>query len=236
MGTASEELIGDLKEMPTTTPPPADLVEVVNSLARSNAEVVTLDDLAAFDTGRDPLQVVRALRGRGWLHSIPVNGAWQVFTGFPSPHMAGFTTLRARLRSVPGTPACIGERSCAQVRNWLRRPTVNAIGYWGKGKPPRCLAEYRVARWQPRIPLDTIHGLPVWKPETLLAFMGARPARFPWTDIAEWLWEPCEMADTQLLAEELQGRPPAVWARTAYLLERGECPDTAAELAALGPA
>nr|MCQ3808630.1 hypothetical protein [Acidimicrobiia bacterium] len=61
MGTASEELIGDLKEMPTTTPPPADLVEVVNSLARSNVEVVTLDDLAAFDTGRDPLQVVRAL-------------------------------------------------------------------------------------------------------------------------------------------------------------------------------
>ncbi len=62
-------------------------------------------------------------------------------------------------------------RSCAQVRNWLRRPTVAAIGYWGQGKPPRRLAEYRVARWQPRIPLDTIHGLPVWKPETLLAFM-----------------------------------------------------------------
>ena len=88
---------------------------------------------------------------------------------------------------------------------------------------------------EPRIPLDTIHGLPVWKPETLLAYMGARPARFPWTDIAEWLWEPCENVDTHLLAAELEGRPPAAWARTAYLLERGERPDAAADLAASGP-
>ena len=91
-------------------------------------------------------------------------------------------------------------------------------------------------RWQPRIPLDTIHGLPVWKPETLLSYMGARPARFPWTDIAEWLWEPCENVDTHLVAAELEGHPPAAWARTAYLLERGERPDAAADLAASGPA
>ena len=45
------ELIEDLKEMPTTTPPPADLVQVVNGLARSNAEVVTLDDLASVQHG-----------------------------------------------------------------------------------------------------------------------------------------------------------------------------------------
>ena len=236
MDTATEELIEDLKEMPTTSPPPANLVGVVNGLARSNAEVVTLDDLAAFNTGRDPLQVVRALRGRGWLYSLPVNGAWRVLTGRPGPHMEVFTSLRARLRSVPNTPACIGGRSSAQVRNWLRRPTAAAIGYWGEGKPPRCLAEYRVLRWRPRIPLDTIHGLPVWKPETLLAYMGVRPARFPWTDITEWLWEPCENVDTHLLAAELQGHPPAAWARTAYLLERGERPDAAADLTALGPA
>ena len=134
MDTATEELIEDLKEMPTTSPPPADLVGVVNGLARSNAEVVTLDDLAAFNTGRDPLQVVRALRGRGWLYSLPVNGAWRVLTGRPGPHMEVFTSLRARLRSVPNTPACIGGRSSAQVRNWLRRPTAAAIGYWGDGQ------------------------------------------------------------------------------------------------------
>ena len=88
-----------------------------------------------IDTGRDPLQVVRALRGRGWLHSIPVNGAWRVLMGRPGPHMEVFTSLRARLRSVPGTPACIGGRSSAQVRNWLRRPTVAAIGYWCNAQP-----------------------------------------------------------------------------------------------------
>ena len=126
MDTATEELIEDLKEMPTTTPPPADLVQVVNGLARSNAEVVTLDDLASFNTGRDPLQVVRALRGRGWLHSIPVNGAWEVFTGIPAPHMAGFTTLRARLRSVPTRPPASGGG----------RPLRSVTGYAALPPPP----------------------------------------------------------------------------------------------------
>ncbi len=235
MSTVAEELIEELKEMPTTSPPPADLVPIVNSLMLSNADVVTVDDLAAFNTGRDPLQVARVLRDRGWLHSVPANGVWRVLTGRPGPHMEVFTSLRARLRSVPDTPACIGGRSSAQVRNWLRRPTAAAIGYWGDRRPPRSLAEYRVLRWTPRIPLDVIHGLPVWKPETLLAFMGARPARFPWSDIAEWLWEPCEAADPSLVAAELDGHPPAAWARTAYLVDRGERPDAAQALLALGP-
>ena len=235
MAIATEELIEELKEMPTTSPPPPDLVSVVNDLMLSNAEVVTVDDLAAFNTGRDPLQVVRALRDRGWLHSVPVIGAWRVLTGRPGPHMEVFTSLRARLRSVPDTPVCIGGRSSAQVRNWLRRPTAAAIGYWGDRRPPRSLAEYRVLRWTPRIPFDVIHGLPVWKPETLLAYMGARPARFPWSDIAEWLWEPCETADPSLIAAELDGHPQAAWARTAYLMDRGERPDAARDLLALGP-
>ena len=235
MAAAAETLIEELQTMPTTSPPPVDLVPVVNALERSNAQIVTLSDLAAFNTGREPSQVARVLRERGWLQSLPVDGAWRVFTGRPGPHMASFYTLRARLMTKPDTLACIGGRSAAQVRNWLRRPTAAAIGYWGDGKMPRCLERYRVLRWQPRIPLDTIHGLPVWKPETLLAYMGTKPGRFPWSDISEWLWEPCENADVGLMAAELEGRSPASWARTAYLLHRGERPDAAAELLTMGP-
>ena len=90
-------------------------------------------------------------------------------------------------------------------------------------------------RWQPRIPLDTIHGLPVWKPETLIAYLGSRPNLFPWTDIAEWLWEPCDNIDPELVAAELDGRSAAAWARTAYLLDRGENPEAATALIAQGP-
>ena len=235
METTAEELIEELRGMPTTSPPPADLVPVVNGLKRSNAEVVTLDDLAAFNTGRDPLQVVRGLRGRGWLYSLPVSGAWGVFTSRPAPHMESFVTLRAKMQSVPDTPACIGGRSAAQVRNWLRRPTAPAIGYWGENHPPRCLAEYSVLRWESRIPLDSLYGLPVWKPETLIAYMGSRPGCFPWSDIAEWLWELSEGIEPELVATELEGYPPASWARTAYLMDRGERPDAATGLLALGP-
>ena len=111
--------------MPTTTPPPADLVEVVNGLARSNAEVVTLDDLASFNTGRDPLQVVRALRGRGWLHSIPVNGAWEsLHRTFLLPTWPVFTTLRARLRTRLATrpPASGGGRPLRSVTGYAALP------------------------------------------------------------------------------------------------------------------
>ena len=63
---------------------------------------------------------------------------------------------------------------------WLRRPTAPTIGILPRVKTPRCLQDYSVCRWQPQIPLDEIAGLPVWNPETLLVFMGARPSSFPW--------------------------------------------------------
>ena len=123
----------------------------------------------------------------------------------------------------------------AQIQNWLRRPTSPAVGYAAGGHPPRCLSGYSIVCWGPRVPLDVVHGLPVWAPETLIAFMGARPGKFPWSDIAEWLWEPCENIDPMLVATELEGHPPAAWARAAYLICRGERPDAAAALVSLGP-
>ena len=113
----------------------------------------------------------------------------------------------------------------AQVHGWLRRPTAPQIGVPPLVKVPRCLDGYLVSRWTPQVPFDEIDGLPVWKPETLLVFMGARPASFPWSDIAEWLWEACDSLERDLLLAELDGRPRAVWMKTAYIVEAGNRAD-----------
>ena len=233
MGTDAE-LSEGLRDIPGTRAPPKDLVAAVNRLYEANAEMVTLEGLASLSTARSPQQTARALRERGWLLPLPVAGAWEVATGLSAPHMGAFVVLRARLLVNPATPACVGGRSAAQVRGWLRRPTASAIGYSGDSGVPRCLAGYSVCRWRPRVPLDALGGLPVWRPETLLAYMGTRPGRFPWTDIAEWLPDACEAAAPELLAAELDGRPAGAWARTAYLLHRGGQPGAAAVVAALG--
>lgn len=232
---SSTVLVEGLQDIPGTRVPPADLAAGVNMLFEENAEVVTLEDLASFSDTRTPQQAARALRERGWLFPLPVKGAWGVATGFSAPHMGAFVVLRARLSVNPGTEACVGGRSAAEVRGWLRRPTSAAIGFPVNERVPWCLAAYAVCRWSSRIPMDVLHGLPVWKPETLLAYMGTRPGRFPWTDIAEWLPEACSDVDPELVAAELLGRPAAAWARTAYLIHRGSQPDTAAALSAQGP-
>lgn len=218
--------------MPT---PPLDLAPVVEDLCGRNVQVVTLDDLAAYNTGREPRQIARRLREQGWLFPLPVQGAWGIRMAMPPFRSGSFLTLRARLRVDPATPVCIGSRSVAELHGWLRRPTAPAISYFGSYRPPSCLNEYRIVRWQHCIPLDEIHGLPIWKPETLLAYMSVHPGRFPWSDIAEWLWELCEVVNPQLVTAELSGHSSGAWARAAYLLHRGERPDIAKTLINEGP-
>ena len=229
------ELLEELQDISDFSAPPRDLAPIVNDLYRRNEEVVTADDLARYGTSRSVRQIVRVLRDSGWLYSLQMNGAWGVATGLPAPHTGDFLVLQARLKVQPDTPACIAGRSAAQIRDWLRRPTAPTIGFAGRGKPPRCLDGYSILRWAPKIPLDTIHDLPVWKPETMVAFMGTHPSKFPWSDISEWLFELCETVEPELVARELEGRPAAAWARTAYLIDRGENPAAAEAVAEAGP-
>ncbi len=224
-----------LHDWPLTRPVADLLVPILNDLSERNAQVVTLDDLASYGTGKPPAETARVLRRAGWLHPLRTRGAWWFAACWPQQHTAEFLELRARLRVCPDTPACVGGRSVAQIRHWLRRPTQATIGMPPRVKVPQCLDRYYVYRWAHRIPTDEIHGLPVWKPETLLAYMGARPARFPWSDIKEWLWEACELLNLDLLSAELEGRPRGAWMKTAYLIDMGERPTLAEALAATAP-
>ena len=219
-----------------TRPVPDELVPVVLDLDSRQDLVVTTDDLASYAVeGWSPSEIAQMLRRKGWLYPLRCRGAWRFYGFGGSIRTARFSELRARLKVRPDTPACVGGKSVAQARHWLRRLTAPTIGAPPRVKLPRCLEDYTVCRWAPRIPLDEVEGLPVWRPETLLVFMGARPSSFPWEDIAEWLWEACESLDEQLLLSELEGRSRAAWMKTAYLVEAGERPDLAETLLRSSP-
>ena len=75
----------------------------------------------------------------------------------------------------------------------------------------------------------------MWKPETLLCYMAARPSRISWEDVNEWLWAVFENLELDLLVAELEGRHRAVWMKTGYLADVGERPDLGGALAAAAP-
>ena len=227
MEVRSPELAPELVGFPLGGRLPETLIPVVNDLHARRAEVVTTDDLARYSTGLTPSATARSLRRSGWLEPLRTKNAWAARFVMSPPHLGDFVELRARLRTHPNTPAAIAGKSVASVRNWLRRAAAATIGCPSKYQLPQCLDGLRVCRFQPQLPLDQISGLPVWKSETLIVFMVARPSQFDWVDIGDWLWEACIDADPALLIRELAGRRRSVWMKTAYLASRGDRVDAA---------
>lgn len=214
---------------------PSRLAPVVNDLYARGSDVVTVGDLGRYSVDESPARTARTLRRCGWLAPLRSRGAWSVTFVMPPPHFESFVELRARLATHPETPAAIAGKSVAQVRQWLRRGTAATIGCPAGYKVPRCLSDYRVCRWEPRLAVDDMWGLPVWKPETLVVFMAARPSQFVWEDIADWLWELCDSLDEALLVGELERRPRSMWMKAAYLIDEGERPELAEALLAGAP-
>ena len=236
MATATAVLHAELVDWPNTRPVRGALAQVVNALRERDMALVTLDDLAGLLPGRAPRSTARALREAGWLFPMRTRGVWGFSAvGLAAPFLGGYWELHARLRMRPDTPACVAGKSVAMFHWWLWRPVGPAIGLPPGVRIPRCLDDYTVHRWEPRIGLDEILGLGMWKPETLLCYMAARPSRICWEDIQEWLWAVCENLDVDLLLAELEGRPRANWMKTAYLADVGERPDLGEALAAAAP-
>ena len=224
-----------LPDWPYCGPVGVSLRRVVNDLYDRQAVTVTLSELAAYDTGLAPERAAAALRRAGWLRPLRSRGVWRVATT-PVSGAAGFDELAGRLAVAPDTPACIGGRSVAELRGWLRIPTSPAIGLWPEARLPRCLDHYVVRRWKPQAPLEPIGDVPAWSADTLVVFMAAKPAQFPWSYIGDWLAEGCEGLTVEGMLAELQGRPRAVWHKAAYVAHRGERDDIAAAVLAVAPA
>ena len=184
------------------------------------------------DTG-----TARALQEAGWLFPMRTRGVWG-FSGVPlgAARAPGYLELHARMRVRPDTPACIAGKTVAMLHDWLWRPVGSAIGMPPGARVPRCLDGLIVHRWEPRIGLDRFCRLPMWKPETLLCYMAARPSRISWEDVSEWLWALCEHLDLDLLVAELEGMHRAAWMKVGYLADVGERPDLGEALTAAAPA
>ena len=236
MSTLTADLHPDLVDWPNTRPVRGALVGVVNTLREQDRVIATLEDLAELLPGRAPQSTARALREAGWLFGMRTRGVWG-FAGsrLGAPRVPGYLELHARMRVRPDTPACIAGKTVAMLHGWLWRPVESDIGMPPGVKVPRCLTDFGVHRWEPRIGLDQFCGLPMWKPETLLCYMAARPSRISWEDINEWLWAVCENLELDLLVAELDGRPRAVWMKTGYLADVGERPDLGVALVAAAP-
>ena len=194
------ELRPDLVDCPDTRPVRGALVGVVNALRERDQVVVTLDDLATLLPDRVPQSTARALREAGWVFPMRTRGVW----GFSAlrwgaPHVPEYMELHARMRVRPDTPACIAGKTVAMLHDWLWRPVGPAIGMPPGVKVPRSLTDFVVHRWNPQIDMDQFCGLPMWRPETLLCYMAARPSRISWEDVNEWLWAVCEHLDLDLL-------------------------------------
>ena len=236
MSTLTADLLPDLVDWPDTRPVRGALVGVVNTLREQDRVLVTLGDLAELLPGRAPQSTARALREAGWLFPMRTRGVWG-FSGarLAAPSVAGYLEVHARMLVRPDTPACIAGKTVAMFHGWLWRPVGPAIGMPPGVRVPRCLDGYTVHRWEPRIGMDQRHGLAMWKPETLLCYMAARPARICWEDVHEWLWAVCENLDRDLLVAELEGRHRAVWMKAGYLADVGERPDLGETLVEAAP-
>ena len=210
--------------------PPDAMVPALNALWHSGMRVITLADIEAVSDGIPAQRIAKTLRERGWLEPLSARGAW-LPARWAYCKTVGFEELLARLSTHPDTPAAIAGRSVMAVAEWLKRPTMRTIGMPAGELVPRCLQSYWLHRWNPRTPLDTVEGLPVWSPAIVVAYMAAWPAKFDFEDVGEWLPTLCAAVDLDALHGELDGRPRSVWMKAAFVLWRGGC-DTAADLTA----
>ena len=224
-----------LESLPGFTAPPRWATALLNELHRTRQDVVTVAELDAYRPDIGGPAVARALRRGGWLEPLRTRGAWAVNCAVSPAGLGAFVELRARLRTHPDTQAAVAGKSVAAVHRWLRRPTAATIGCPSGMRVPRCLSDYRVCRWRPRASPETIGGLPVWRPETTIVFMAARPAQFDWSDIADWLGDIASVVDVEVLRVELRDLSRAVWMKTAYLLAAGGA-GVASSVEAMAPA
>lgn len=220
------------------------LAPLLQQLELEQPRVVTkaeLQSLAAAAGVTWPAEVVvRRLRERGWLLDLETRGVWEFA---PAARAGAFGSgdplieLRATLERDPDAQVAVAAESAAYLLGQAsRRPEFEVIGAPEGVRLPKALRALRVVRWTPANDLLAKDALPVWSAATLIAFMAARPSGYrDWPNVGEWIAQAARGVTSESIGKELQGRSRAAWARAAYLVGRGGCHDTGAQLLALAP-
>jgi len=123
----------------------------------------------------------------------------------------------------PGFPVVVAYESAAWQHGLTSRsPSRHVVSIAGSESVPHALRDFRVTRVVSRLEPDHLRGLPVWRLESLLVMIGARPDGFrDWPNIGEWVATAVADLDPKVVLAELEGRPRAAWMRTGYLVEMG---------------
>lgn len=228
-----------VRSVPAGFAPLLELLELEQPRVVTTAQVGDLAQEAGLGVSVDV--VVRRLRERGWLLPLKTRGVWEFA---PAARAGAFGSgdplieLRAVLARDPDAPYAVAAESTAFLLGLSsRRPDRESVGAPPGRRIPDALADFRVARWAPVVPLARRDGLPTWSLETLLAFMATRPSGYhDWPNVGEWLKQAASAVRVADLAHELEGRSAGSWARAAYLLELGGATEAAHALHAQAPA
>jgi len=219
---------------------PSRLSPVLKELELRQPRVVTKSMLADILSRRGAPasadQVAYRLQKHGWLLTLRTRGAWEFAPAARAgPFGAGdrFVELRAVLALRPNFEAAVAFESAAWLHNLARRVPEREVMAVPRGTivPHSLRSGFRITNAVGKLPPVFIDKLPVWRMETLLVLIAAYPDSFrAWPTIQEWLHDAAARVEERLLREELGGRPPAVWAKTGYILELAGRSDLATEV------
>lgn len=208
--------------------------EMAGRLREAGALYVSRRSLSGMGAGMaSSARALHAMKAGGWLSATRTRGVWQVRTApAGSASAAGSRaeapppSLAAHLVANPGSKMTLGPHMLPEHEGWTARSFAARWSLPPREAVPAAFSEPMrqglVVRWAAQAPPLWAGGLvPVWRYDTEIVFMAARPGRYPLDEMHDYLWELAHASTAENLLAELEGRPRSVWMRTCLLLRYG---------------
>ena len=218
---------------------PVTLAPLIEQLELDRPELVTVDQLDGMlkqlGLATSSTKAAYRLRQRGWLLPTGVPGVYE----FAPANRAGAISqgdallpLRAVVASAPPFPLAAALGTALWLHNITdRSPDIPEVALPKGPKVPRALQHTtRVLRHEWQLPVQTIRGIPVHRPATVLVHLAQHPLDVrSWTVLLEALPALVAASPIEEIAAELRDRSHATKVRLAYLTA-GIAPDLARQL------